>query len=396
MKHIIALQFYFLSVFSYSQNFQINKIVVDKNTKEPIEYAEVFNSESNSVTNNYGSFIFSSTKNEINIKKLGYEDMQIKFDDFKGKDTIYMNPKMVLLDEVIISDYKPIINKVYKKIPENYQLKPFSDQFFLRSILKKDGAIVKFQDISGKAQRETMFMTPQIKKNKYKVEILNMRKTGIIAKSQGVDFRLHNFKVLLNWYTTIFTTPNFFNYTIEKNIDSDNYKIHFEKNNLNTDKIAPIGYYIINKNNLAISEFSSKYAYENLDEIPFSKTGNFKFRTTDSELFVNFKINDETKKYSINNASLKQRIEVIKKDNSITYIYEITYELVTTKSFIKEEVNSNFSENSDIFKAKFPYSEEFWKYQNQLPLTPDLKDFLNEVKNIDSKKSEFEIIQNFN
>src|SRR6187551_2609399 len=139
MKHIIALQFYFLSVFSYSQNFQINKIVVDKNTKEPIEYAEVFNTESNSVTNNYGSFIFSSTKNEINIKKLGYEDMQIKFDDFKGKDTIYMNPKMVLLDEVIISDYKPIINKVYKKIPENYQLKPFADQFFLRSILKKDG-----------------------------------------------------------------------------------------------------------------------------------------------------------------------------------------------------------------------------------------------------------------
>jgi hypothetical protein len=51
--------------------------------------------------------------------------------------------------------------------------------------------------------------------------------------------------------------------------------------------------------------------------------------------------------------------------------------------------------DKDIFKVKFPYAASFWASQNQLPLTSDLKDFLNRVSENKNKKEEFEVIGNF-
>jgi len=395
MKHMPSLYLFFLCSFSYSQNYHISKTVIDNNTTEPIEYAEVFNSESNSATNNYGSFIFSSTKNEVNIRKLGYENLQFKFNDFKENDTIYMNPKVFLLDEVVISDCKPLMKKVYEKIEKNYLLKPYTDRFFLRCIVSKNGKIIRFQDISGKIQRETMFMTPATPKNKYTIEVLNMRKAGIKVKSNDIeDIKMHSVEVLFNWHTTIFTNLDQYNYTIEKNIDGDNCKIHFDKNDTNTSKMYGTGYYVVNKKNFAIMEFANKNIFENIDEMPFSKQRNFKWRTTNTELSVNFKMNDEIKKNSINSAILKQSLEVIK-DDTIKNTYDFAYEIITTNSFIKDKVNSNFSADKDIFKAKFPYSKDFWKNQNQLPLTEELEQFLKSVAEKKDKTKEYEVIGNF-
>jgi hypothetical protein len=54
--------------------------------------------------------------------------------------------------------------------------------------------------------------------------------------------------------------------------------------------------------------------------------------------------------------------------------YECIYDLVTVDGFI-EELEPNFSVTRDLFKANFSYSEDFWKTQNQLPLTAELKLF---------------------
>lgn len=63
MKHLLYL--FLLSTFSYSQNYQIHKIVVDKNTKIPLENVIVFNETDNSTTNTDGEFIFVSKKTKL-------------------------------------------------------------------------------------------------------------------------------------------------------------------------------------------------------------------------------------------------------------------------------------------------------------------------------------------
>nr|WP_315203947.1 hypothetical protein [uncultured Flavobacterium sp.] len=85
MKHIIALQLFFLCTFSNAQNFQINKIVVDKNTKSPLENVIVFNKSDYSTTNSEGKFVFVSQKNEINLNLLGYDAIKTTFDKRKNK-----------------------------------------------------------------------------------------------------------------------------------------------------------------------------------------------------------------------------------------------------------------------------------------------------------------------
>jgi len=66
-----------------------------------------------------------------------------------------------------------------------------------------------------------------------------------------------------------------------------------------------------------------------------------------------------------------------------------------TNSQTKEKVNSNFATDKDIFKAKFPYSKDFWNDQNQLPLTNELEVFLKSVFEKKDKTEEFEVIGNF-
>jgi hypothetical protein len=75
--------------------------------------------------------------------------------------------------------------------------------------------------------------------------------------------------------------------------------------------------------------------------------------------------------------------------------YDYSTNFFVTNSFIADKADSNLSMDKDIFKVKFPYSEQFWASQNQLPLTNDLKDFLKRVSENKDKKKEFEVIGNF-
>ena len=78
-----------------------------------------------------------------------------------------------------------------------------------------------------------------------------------------------------------------------------------------------------------------------------------------------------------------------------TFYFDLKMDYFTTNVSIDEKVKSNFDVDKDIFKAKFPYSADFWNNQNQLPLTTELKEFLKRVSENKDKKEEFEIIGNF-
>jgi hypothetical protein len=78
-----------------------------------------------------------------------------------------------------------------------------------------------------------------------------------------------------------------------------------------------------------------------------------------------------------------------------TFNFDLNMDYFTTASITTEKVEPNFATDKDVFKAKFPYSAEFWSSQNQLLLTSELKDFLKRVSENKDKKKEFEIIGNF-
>jgi hypothetical protein len=176
----------FISSVGSSQILKVSKLIVDVETKLPLENVSVSNDIDNSSTNHEGFFIFNSNKNEINFKLLGYNSIKSTFDGVAKKDTIFMESKAFVLNEVLVSNVEPFMKKVYDKMSENF-IKEYTANFFLRSVLKSEDSITILQDIQGKRGKNDS------SKNPYDIEVLNMRKTSMFEKKNAIDFTLPDF-----------------------------------------------------------------------------------------------------------------------------------------------------------------------------------------------------------
>lgn len=334
MKYLLSLQLFFFSVFSHSQSYQINKIVVDKNTRLPLENVLIFNKNDNSTTNADGKFVFVSQNSELNLNLLGYNAIKTTFNELNNsKDTIFMENKAFLLEEVVVSNTIPFMKKVYAKLKENY-LANYTANFFLRNELKKDKMYQILQDVHGKENHNSN------EKKKLGIEILNMRKTSLFEKKDPVSFKFPNFNQFL--------------------------------------------------------DIRLPYV-DNQEIVPFTKTiTGARYRTVKSNRFVQFTKNEESKKYYISNSILEYQVEaIIRKKQRNPIYYDLKMNYFVTNNITSKKINSNFPTDKDIFKAKFPYSKDFWNNQNQLPLTIDLQQFLKSVSDKKDKTKEYEIIGNF-
>jgi hypothetical protein len=183
----------FISGVGRSQVFNVNKLIVDKETKFPLENVSVSNDIDNSSTNHEGYFIFNSSKNEINFNLLGYNSFKTTFENIENKDTIFMESKAFILDEVVVSNVEPFMKKVYDKMNDNF-IKEYAVNFFLRSVLKNEDSIIILQDIQGKRGKYDN------SKNPYDIEVVNMRKTSLFEKKNALDFTLP-------YFNQFFSTP---------------------------------------------------------------------------------------------------------------------------------------------------------------------------------------------
>jgi hypothetical protein len=378
------LLFLIVSFTMHSQNLRISKIIVDKETKLPLENVTIFNDSDNSATNAEGKFVFVSAKNEINFKLLGYNEMTTTFDKLKtAKDTIFMELKITQLDEVIVSNAGSYMKKVFDKWNDNMATN-YTANFFLRNVLKKGNEVVKLQDIHAKKNRNT---------NQISIEILNMRKVGLFEKKDRADFKLPDFN---EFSRPPITTIDKCTFTEIAYNDSGYKKIQFEVEKNNWGQIWK-GYFIIHRSDYAVVEYSVT-TVDNPETIPFGKLSlsSHQFRTTRYNCFVQYAKNATSNKYYTSNSKLEAQLEVLA-DKKIekTFYYNLTMDFFVTNSLTSEKINSNFAVDKDIFKAKFPYSEAFWKNQNQLPLTKELETFLKNVSEKKDKTKEFEVIGNF-
>lgn len=380
MKYILYLYLFLACSFLNAQNFQINKIVVDSNTRTPLENVLVFNEKDDSTTNTDGKFIFISQKNEINLNLLGYDSLKTTFDELKSaNDTIFMQIKATQLQEVVVTNITSYMQKVYSKIKDNVLLN-YTIDFFLRNTLKKENENIVLQDIYGK-KNQNIANTKMTS-----IEVLNMRKIKLSDKKTNINFKFPDFNEFFSMIVPDVSKCEFIKIPVN---DNDFQKIIFETKE--KDKVGQIwkGYFIIHKNDYAIVEINIM-SNNNLNEVPYKKgsISSVQYRTVRWDKTIQFTKDKSSNKYYPNNLKMESRIEVVADKKVFFYDNKIDY--FVTNNPTTESVNSNFSTDKDIFKAKFPYSKDFWKNQNQLPLTNELELFLKSVAEKKDKTKEYE------
>jgi len=380
MRKILVILMILVINKSFSQN-RLNGIIVDSETKKPIEYVDLYNSTNFTSTNSEGKFLFVSEKDSVKIRLIGYNHIYSTFEKIR-KDTIFLESKFEALDEIILGNSNSITN-VYKELHNNYPFKPYSESFFLRCFLRKNGVIIKLQDLNGFVNRKALFSTsknPMPKKN-YEIEILNMRKAGI--KEKDVYFSMFSFKQILDFTASIGINTKLYDFNESKSENDEYTKHHFSPKS--EEKSKNEGYYLINNKDKAILEFKSK---KNITKKIFQEKRGVKFRTTSFEYLVYFKKNIEENIYFLDKAKIIAQLEVIAEEEKT--IYDVEYSWIALGK-TKKEVNKNISVKKDLFKLKKSFNPEFWNKQEYLLLTNEMSEFLKKLEN---SQKEFKTVTN--
>lgn len=386
-KNIITVLTYTALIpLSFSQN-TLSKYLADKETKAPLKSATIHNASDYTVTNDDGHFVFYSTNDSITIKMLGYETLKTTFKSLsRTKDTLYLTPKPFQLDEVTLSN-KNILQEAYNHATINYPMEPFVEDFFLRCVLKRNGELVKIEDFSGRIKRDKLLGA---EKN-FTFQLLNMRKFGIEKKGvRADDFNIPSLNDVFQWWSNIlFLDSKEYRFSFLKVIDETHHQVsHTPKNE--EDYKKGIGHFIISTDDYAVKERIYKINPKVVDKIPYTKKFFTKYRTTDFYLKEKCEKDVAKSKYFIANGLYTEKIEGY--NNGERIVYDVSFELIVTHPFSDlNTFKANVNGKKELFKLDVPYNKEFWETQNQLPLTNEMRDFINKPHN----PKEYRVISNF-
>ncbi len=355
----------------FGQNQKLS-VVLDSETKEPIEFADVYNRNEHTFTNSDGAFFFMSDLDSVIAYKVGYEKLRTTFNQLS--DTIYLKPSAFKLEEVVLTNTKTLWDKVRDSLPTHYLFTPFKERFFLRCFLRKNGEIVRIQDIEGKLKRKTLIYRKGMdaKKEDFSFEVSNMRKVGIQKDENKVYFSFFSLSELLFETIRLNATGDGFSLTEKEYATKNKSKIFFQSDSTLVG-LDTSGHYIIDNDSKAIEAFVMK---SKIDRDNYSKNGPVRSRTTGVEQVVNFTRPNKWGKYFITSAKIVYTVEIthVKKDFKDTYTCE--YILKTFDNNGSFPFESNISGTKEIFKLKFPYNPEFWQTQNRLLLTDEMEAFI--------------------
>ena len=340
---------------NYAQN-KLQGLILDLETLQPIEYADIYNNKGSTSSNADGKFWFQSVHDSINIRLIGYEPIHSTFEKLRS-DKIYLQRKSEFLDEIVLSESHSI-RSVNRNIYTNYPTEPFTESFFLRCVLKKDGQIIKLQDLSGLVGRKILFPTPQI------------------------HFELFSFEEFLTAITNIEIDTERFKFNQNKYDDGKFIKHRFSPKD--TTKMSTKGYYLADVSDNAFNEFYSLNIDNNRN---FEENRGIKYRTVYYEFFVTFKKDYTKQKYFIDKAKLRAKVEAIEKDKK-PILFEAEY-LWIVSGHTYRNIENKTPLSKDIFTLTTNYNEQFWKVQNHLLLTDEMQSF---IENLEGAENNFKTV----
>jgi len=364
---------------SYSQS-KISRVLWNKVDNLPVEYATINNNENYTITNENGEFEFEETSGKITVQNIAYQKLEIDYDFLIKNDTIYIEPNIYELDEVIIEKDSEF-NNMLRTVLTDYALEPHQEKFFLRATIKKNNEFYKIVDFSGHLEKHTLFDTrtkPMPKKN-YIVQIDNIRKAGF--ENREYDFELFSFEILLNRIASTYLSPKIYNLSYEKSTINNFMKIIVTPKNKN--ETSTTGYYLVDENN---NTFNEVYILNDNKDAEFDEIRDIKFRSTFLELKSNFKRNIKTNKLQLNQAVIKSKTEVYTKDGKD--IFEVNYIFYANPIPEPIKIENNINLRKDMFELKGNYDSKYWENNEILLLTKEMQEFINKV-NTSNNESDF-------
>ncbi|MEM9077919.1 MAG: hypothetical protein AAGC43_12815 [Bacteroidota bacterium] len=379
-----------LLIFSFTVSLAQNQklgVVVDAESKAPLEFVDVYNTQDNTASNADGAFFFISELDSIIAYKVGYEELRTTFKDVQ--DTIYLKPSAFKLNEVILTNTKTLWDKVRDSIPKHYMFTPFKERFFLRCLLRQNAKIVRIQDIEGKLRRKTLIYRQGMESSlkDFSFEISNMRKIGVNKDENKVYFTFFSLSELLFETIRLNATGDGFTLT-EKEYENENRAKIFFQSDTTIVGLNTSGHYIINNDSKAIEAFVMQ---SKIDRDKYFKNGPVRSRTIGVEQTVNFTRSTKWNKHFITSAKIIYTVEITHTKKSFKDIYTCEYILQTFDNNEDFAFESNVNAEKDIFKLKHDYNPEFWENQNKLLLTGEMEDF---ISGFDSKKNPFKSRRN--
>ncbi|PKH51607.1 hypothetical protein CXF68_13350 [Tenacibaculum sp. Bg11-29] len=375
---ILFFAFWIIAPLLFSQK-TITGTVLDKLTLEPIEFVDIYNKDSFTITNEEGKFDFVSKSDSIKFHFLGYENIKLRITDFPSNSIIYLDPKSFNLEEVIVNNKDSFFKKMVSTIKKGFSPKSYNEEFFLRTILKRNDSIIKIQDLNGIVNRKVLFSTTEnpISKKNYTVYINNMRKAAY--DKNDVYFKLLSFNELLTNFVRISVSPKYFK--IKKSFLKEDSLIKLDFNSKSNNDSTK-GYYILNSNDYSLS----KVMWSNNNKSKFTVKRHIKYRDLKNSLFITFIKKEITNKYRIDNAKLKYSVECFYKGRENPINYDITYIYKTaTENHKKINKKNKISNRKDIFKIKHPFNKNYWNNNEQLKLTSEMVEFLKTLETTNSK-----------
>ena len=196
MRLITCFLFFLVISFGLAQNQKLG-VILDADNRKPIEFVDIYNKSDHTSTNSDGAFFFISELDSVIAYKVGYEEVRTTFRQLP--DTLYLKPSAFKLQEVVLTNTKTLWDKVRDSIPKHYMFTPFKERFFLRCLLRKNGKIMRIQDIEGKLQRKTLIYRSgmEVSKKDFSFEISNMRKIGVERDENKVYFTFYSLSELM-------------------------------------------------------------------------------------------------------------------------------------------------------------------------------------------------------
>ncbi|MGQ1945039.1 hypothetical protein ACT4R0_08790 [Ornithobacterium rhinotracheale] len=371
---------------------KITKVIVDYETKKPLSGVSIFNSTDYSMTNEDGRFFFHSNVDTVQINAPEYQEIITTFSDLQKIDTISLKKindlnEVIHLDAVVATDSKKNLIEAYKNFFSKFSRTPYVEQFFLRSVVRKNGELMKMEDLSGAVKRNVAFPNKETTKLSFDFEIYNQRKFGVVDKSKEIeDFKFFKLEELFNMYlNNIFLKLKKFSYKENKRKDGS-IKIEFSP--LEEFKNYDIGYYLINDDHVVMEISKETNPELETNNIPFEKKAWIKFRTINSKIKMSFQKDEGVGKYFMSKVSVSQTLENYNSKTKEKNIYTTNYELIVTKPFSNiKDFKANIGGNKRIFEINKSFDRVFWENQNQLTLTDEMIDL---IKNANRKKLEIE------
>lgn len=385
MKKYILTYCIFFAHLTYAQNY-----IYDADTNSPMEAVSIYISDGFGViTNEDGYFELPSqeTIDSLYISHLSYTSKTISFQDLKAKDTIFLNPAPIHLDEIVLRQLNPkdTVLKAINSIDYNYSNTPYNTFGFYRQSLTEDTKGIEMIEVEfiGYNTRESVA-----------TEIINVRLTDNystlgIRTYGGVAAVFKNGDFVKNKAHFLDTDKiNAYEFKFDGQIPYQGleiYKISFYPKTEDVDVLRK-GVLFIDAKSLAIVEIRYSYDTEKLVKKAKASEKNLStkkplYRLKGVVNLIRYK-QLPTGKWTLMYIESRNFREGVFKDKS--FDYHLTAKLVInsfkTKSPIK--IKTNYNITNDFSKAVKKFNKlSVWDNNYKLSLSKNERQLLEDIQN---------------